>query len=340
MRHARTLKHCHQLMMLLFVLIWSSLLQITKMPAILMLVLTISSSSTEPAGIRMLTGIMRKTMVYGCRISRGKKFFGEPYVDTVTGNIVISVSKSFETASGMKGVVNMDLMLVTLFETMNEIIDSEDGSYGFLTNSEGVILMHPNSEFVSDGEVQYSTSDILGGSYEAGIKEGTAIVDYDGASKYIKSAGVASNGWREILVIPTASYENPINRISVVLLIVTLLSTVITAVAVIIYAGSITKPISRIHKQINHLKELNLKDIDITKIKNKDELGKMNKAVLELQNTLSAIIRQMENSTVTLSTQFENVNDSVNSLITNNTVVRQTINEIFQPLRRKQSRYR
>lgn len=262
----------------------------------------------------------------------GEKFFGEPYVDAVTGNMVISVSKSFETASGMKGVVNMDLMLVTLFETMNEIIDSEDGSYGFLTNSKGVILMHPNSEFVSDGEVQYSTSEILGGSYETGIKEGTAIVDYDGASKYVKSAGVTSNGWREILVMPTASYENSINRISVVLLIVTLLSTVITAVAVIIYAGSITKPISRIHKQINHLKELNLKDIDITKIKNKDELGTMNKAVLELQNTLSVIIQQMENSALTLSTQFENVNDSVNSLITNNTVVRQTISEIFSAI--------
>ena len=262
----------------------------------------------------------------------GEKFFGEPYIDAVTGNMVISVSKSFETASGMKGVVNMDLTLVTLFETMNEIVDSEDGSYGFLTNAKGVILMHPNSEFVADGEVQYSTSEILGGSYETGIKTGTAIVDYDGASKYVKSAGVASNGWQEVLVMPAASYESSINRISAVLLIVTLLSTVITAVVVIIYAGSITKPISRIHRQINHLKELNLKDIDVAKIKNKDELGKMNRAVLELQSTLSAIIRQMENSAVTLSAQFENVNDSVNSLITNNTVVRQTISEIFSAI--------
>lgn len=262
----------------------------------------------------------------------GEKFFGEPYIDVVTGNMVISVSKSFETASGMKGVANMDLTLGTLFEMMNEIVDSEDGSYGFLTNAEGVILMHPNSEFVADGEVQYSTSEILGGSYETGIKTGTAIVDYDGASKYVKSAGVASNGWQEVLVMPAASYEDSINRISAVLVVVTLLSTVITAVVVIIYAGSITKPISRIHKQINHLKELNLKDIDVTKIKNKDELGKMNRAVLELQSTLSAIIQQMENSAVTLSAQFENVNDSVNSLITNNTVVRQTISEIFSAI--------
>lgn len=262
----------------------------------------------------------------------GEKFFGEPYIDAVTGNMVISVSKSFKMASGMTGVVNMDLMLSTLFETMNEIVDSEDGSYGFLTNSEGVILMHPNSEFVADGEVQYSTSEILDGGYETGMQTGTAIMDYDGVSKYVKSSVVSSNGWQEVLVIPAASYENSINRISVVLLAVTLLSAVITAVVVVIYAGSITKPIARIHKQINHLKELNLKDIDVTTIKNKDELGKMNKAVLELQDTLSTIIQQMDDSTVTLSNQFENVNDSVTSLITNNTVVKQTISEIFSAI--------
>lgn len=40
----------------------------------------------------------------------------------------------------------------------------------------------------------------------------------------------------------------------------------------------------------------------------------------------------MDNSTVTLTNQFENVNDSVTSLITNNTVVKQTISEIFSAI--------
>lgn len=261
-----------------------------------------------------------------------EKFFGEPYIDAVTGNMVISVSKSFTMASGMKGVVNMDLMLSTLFETVNNIIDSADGSYGFLTNSEGVILMHPNSEFLADGDVTHSTSEILNGSYETGIKTGKTIVDYDGESKYVKSSAVASNGWQEVLVMPASVYENSINRISTVLLIFTLLAAVVTAVVVVIYAGSITKPISRIHKQINYLQKLNLKDIDVSKIKSKDELGKMNKAVLELQNTLSSIIQQMDSSTTTLAVQFNNVNDSVNSLITDNSVVKQTISEIFSAI--------
>lgn len=258
-----------------------------------------------------------------------EKFFGEPYIDAVTGNMVISVSKSFTMASGMKGVVNMDLMLSTLFDTMNQIIDSSDGSYGFLTNSAGVILMHPNSEFLADGDVQHSTSDVLDGGYKTGIETGNKIVDYDGESKYVKSSPVASNGWQEVLVMPAAVYEDSIQHISVVLLIFTVIAAIITAVIVVIYAGSITRPISRIHKQINHLQKLNLKDIDVTKIKSKDELGKMNKAVLELQKILSSIIQQMGSSTETLSAQFNNVNDSVTSLITNNSVVKQNIDDIL-----------
>ena len=262
----------------------------------------------------------------------GEKYFGEPYIDAVTGNMVISVSKSFKMASGMEGVVNMDLMLSTLFDTMNEIIDSQDGSYGFLTNSSGIILMHPNSEFLADGEIQHSTSDVLNGEYEVGIETGMAIQDYDGISKYVKSSDISSNNWKEVLVIPASSYNDSINQISLVLVIVTILAVLITAVVVVFYAGSITKPISRIQKQIDHLQELNLKDIEVANIRQKDELGKMNRAVLDLQKTLSSIIQQMDGSTATLSTQFDNLNGSVSSLIKNNTIVKQTINEIFSAI--------
>ena len=58
----------------------------------------------------------------------GEKYFGDPYVDAVTGELIISVSKMFHTGSGMEGVVNMDLKLSTLFDMMNEITDTSDGS--------------------------------------------------------------------------------------------------------------------------------------------------------------------------------------------------------------------
>lgn len=259
----------------------------------------------------------------------GEKYFGDPYVDAVTGNMIISVSKSFKTASGLEGVVNMDLMLTTLFDMMNEMVDSTDGSYGFLTNGDGIILMHPNSDYMASGDVQYSTADILDGAYEKAMNTGVSIKDYDGAFKYVKVGVVAANGWKEVLVTPVASYNQAIDRLVRILFLITVLSAVIAAAIVVIYTGTISRPISQMQEQIEHLQNLNLKDINLKESRKKDELGKMNRAVLKLQSILSNIIQKMDHSTTRLFEQYNTVNESVSNLIDNNSVVKNTIDEIL-----------
>ena len=259
----------------------------------------------------------------------GEKYFGDPYVDAVTGNMIISVSKSFKTASGLEGVVNMDLMLSTLFEMMNQMVDSSDGSYGFLVNGEGIVLMHPNSEYMASEDAQYSTADILDGAYEKAMNTGAAIKDYDGENKYVKVGLVEANGWKEVLVTPVSSYNQVIDSLVRILLLITLASAVVAAVIVVIYTGTISKPISEMQKQIEHLQNLNLKDINLKESRHKDELGKMNHAVLKLQKILSDIIQQMDHSATRLFEQYNSVNESVSHLIADNSVVKNTIDEIL-----------
>ena len=259
----------------------------------------------------------------------GEKHFGDPYVDAVTGELIISVSKMFHTGSGMEGVVNMDLKLSTLFDMMNEITDTSDGSYSFIYNENGAILMHPNSEFISTGENVVNVSDLIGGAYEKAMTSQRAFTDYDGKAKYLKAATVAGSGWKEVLVTPVAAYNSAANEMLMVLVVVTVLSSVIAAVLVILYAGSITKPILKIQKQINHLQELNLKEIDIKENRQKDELGRMNHDVLELQKTLGHIIQQMGDSSTNLSEQYDIVNSSVSTLLDNNVYVKNLIDEVL-----------
>ena len=235
----------------------------------------------------------------------------------------------FHTGSGMEGVVNMDLKLSTLFDMMNEITDTSDGSYSFIYNENGAILMHPNSEFISTGENVVNVSDLIGGAYEKAMTSQRAFTDYDGKAKYLKVATVAGSGWKEVLVTPVAAYNSAANEMLMVLVVVTVLSSVIAAVLVILYAGSITKPILKIQKQINHLQELNLKEIDIKENRQKDELGRMNHDVLELQKTLGHIIQQMGDSSTNLSEQYDIVNSSVSTLLDNNVYVKNLIDEVL-----------
>ena len=156
-----------------------------------------------------------------------------------------------------------------------------------------------------------------------------AFTDYDGKAKYLKAATVAGSGWKAALVTPVAAYNSAANEMLMVLVVVTVLSSVIAAVLVILYAGSITKPILKIQKQINHLQELNLKEIDIKENRQKDELGRMNHDVLELQKTLGHIIQQMGDSSTNLSEQYDIVNSSVSTLLDNNVYVKNLIDEVL-----------
>ena len=284
---------------------------------------------TVLAGNRKQDGTVREDRGIRMQKRQGEKYFGDPYVDAVTGELIISVSKMFHTGSDMEGVVNMDLKLSTLFDMMNEITDTSDGSYSFIYNENGAILMHPNSEFISTGENVVNVSDLIGGAYEKAMTSQRAFTDYDGKAKYLKAATVAGSGWKEVLVTPVAAYNSAANEMLMVLVVVTVLSSVIAAVLVILYAGSITKPILKIQKQINHLQELNLKEIDIKENRQKDELGRMNHDVLELQKTLGHIIQQMGDSSTNLSEQYDIVNSSVSTLLDNNVYVKNLIDEVL-----------
>ena len=259
----------------------------------------------------------------------GEKFFGEPYVDSVTGDMIISVSKSFQTADGVEGVVNMDLSLATLFDTVNRVIDTTDGTYGFLTNSTGVILMHPNSEYMAEGEVSHTIEEVLDGGYSRHLSDGTALKDYDGEKKYLSSAEVSANGWKIINVIPVSVYNQAVRQLLWTLVMITVAAVIIMPVIVVLYSKTLTRPIKRIQGQIAELRELNLTNMITEQSKRKDELGQMNNAVAGLQDSLSHIVRQMEEAANTLSEQFHAVHDSVRTMVNNNTTVKDTLNQVF-----------
>ena len=262
----------------------------------------------------------------------GEKYFGDPYVDAITGEMIISVSKSFQMASGMEGVVNMDLKLGTLFDMVNSMRDDSEGSYGFLVNANGMILMHPNTDYMATDEQLTTISDINNGAYEAALNSGKEFMDYDGGTKLLQSAVIDATGWQELLVTPLQSYNKAVNEMVQILTIVAVIAALIAAVLVILYTGVITKPIAKIQKQINTLQDLNLKEIDITEIRQKDEIGRMNHGVLQLQQSLGNVIRQMGESSEVLSAQYDNVYQMVDHMMGDNTDLRTMLDQILQAI--------
>lgn len=256
------------------------------------------------------------------------KVYGEPYVDAITGDMVIGVSESFVCQDGRTGVISLDLNLKVLFDLVNEVVDTSDGSYAFLLNQEGMVLLHPEESFMADAEHQCLVTDIVDGKYVDGLERGTAILDYDGAEKYLRAADVTANGWRVVMAIPAAVYRASINQLMKAILVSVIVAAIVAAVLVAIYSNSITKPIAVMQDEIAELKQLQLRNRKGKERVRKDELGRMDVSLQELRTALSNIAHQLLDVSSVLVDQFASVEGSVGNSVDNISVIKNALSRI------------
>lgn len=266
---------------------------------------------------------------YVSAINSEERACGEPFLDSVTGTMAAPIGFNFELQDGSAGVISMDLQLSKLFELLNNVVDTSDGSYAFLVNNDGTILMHKNEAFMADGTSSFKVKDVLNGVYTAAIGTGEQITDYDGENKYLHASAVGTSGWNIIVVTPASVYDQVVGQILKVALAIMIGSALVAAIIVAIFSGTITKPILVMQKEVGELRELKLQVKESAlNVKRKDELSLMDRAIQEMRLALHEIVRQMTDASGVLTRQFESVESSVESTVANNASVKDTVEQI------------
>ena len=254
------------------------------------------------------------------------KVYCEPYND---GGMVMPVSRQFTCKDGSTGVIGMSLQLQTLFDTVNEIATASDGSYVFLTDNNGNILMHENMEFMPSAEKISSVLEVMNGAYRTSMEDGTIPVkDYDGVERYLTA--VASSVGSVVIATPVSVYNDATNQLLLTFIVTMLIAAVVAAVIVALFSGSITKPIVAMQNEIMELRELKLqmKESAAGGHARQDEMGIMDKAIQELRGRLNQIVQQMIKASDTLKEQFDTVCVSVENSVADNHSVKDTIGQI------------
>ena len=72
----------------------------------------------------------------------------EPYIDAVTGQMIISIGTAVKKGGQTLGVVGTDLTLKTITDTINAL-DFGGMGYAFLVSADGKILVHPDNNLVT-----------------------------------------------------------------------------------------------------------------------------------------------------------------------------------------------
>lgn len=256
------------------------------------------------------------------------KVYCQPYVDG--GKMVLPVSKQFTCRDGSTGVIGMSLYLQAMFDTINEIAENADGSYVFMTDASGMILMHRNAEFLPTGGKTWMVDEVLDGAYVPAMQEAMVPVkDYDGIERYLTV--VPSDVGNIIVTVPVSVHHAATRQMIFIFIITMLIAVVVAPVIVAMFSGTITKPITAMQKEITKLRELKLQAEEQHNGAGqgrRDEIGVMDQAIQELRGRLNQIVQQMIHASDTLREQFGTVQDSVENAVSDNRSVKETISQI------------
>ena len=244
---------------------------------------------------------------------KGAFNYSEPYVDASSGELVVAVSKYFNT-NGWEGIAAIDIFCSQLLADIDKLAKEkgEEGSYLFVTNEKDQLIYHPNPAFRSTTDKIMNLKD-LGIDYlrAAESDDAEAINDFDGTPIYVTEKETTNSGWKIFYVTPAANFDNITNGIKNTEVVI-LLICVAVAIAVAVVTGFfMAKPIADASKKVKVLAEdVKNGNADLTKdivTRSRDEVGQLVFAVNELKNAMGGIIRNVNDASGELTQNVDSL---------------------------------
>ncbi|MCR5109085.1 MAG: methyl-accepting chemotaxis protein [Lachnospiraceae bacterium] len=234
--------------------------------------------------------------------AKGEFCFSEPYVDANSGDLVVAVSKYFNS-NGWEGVAAVDIFVSTLLADIDSLVEggSSNGSYLFVTNENDTLIYHPNPQFLSTTEKIMKLED-LGIDYKKAAVEDAdgGIKDYNGKNVYVTTCDIPSVGWHLFYVTPIENYDGIIDDIQSHMMLIAGICLLVALFVAIIAGIMVAKPITDASAKVKALGE-SVKNgtADLSEnieTRSKDEIGEFVNAVNDLKDAMGDIIRNVNSA--------------------------------------------
>ena len=249
-------------------------------------------------------------------------YISEPYIDAMTGKMVVTASKAFKTIEGMQGVAFTDIQIDYLVDLISTVDLGED-SYAFLIDDRENIITHINDEFKPHEGKQINIHNTFDGKLYQIIEEDNLgirarkVQDYDGISRFFLFGDVLESNWKVGLAVSVKDAVGAIDNVIFYTILATVIVLIISLIVSLYISNSITKPIIETVKIAENIGNLNLLDtIDEDDLNRKDEIGQVYASYNNIIINLKRFIKHMQDSIHTNHQIYEETMERLNFLIT------------------------
>ncbi|MBC2396317.1 methyl-accepting chemotaxis protein [Clostridium tetanomorphum] len=224
--------------------------------------------------------------------------YTEPYIDAVTGKMVISIIQSiYDEKKTFLGVVGIDLLLDELPSIMEKYKIGKSG-FVFLVSKKGNLVYHPVKEMILKTNITQESGGLGNiGKNMVAQKTSTGVYSYKGIDKYVGYYPVSANGWSVAAVIDQSEFTEKVSIIRNFLIISYVLGGIIIALLILLIGKAIVKPIKSLEKYGNKLATLDFtEDISKELVEKEDEIGMLSKAFENITLNLKDFVKKTSES--------------------------------------------
>jgi PAS domain S-box-containing protein len=186
-------------------------------------------------------------------IATGKLHVSEPFFDREGSKaLLVSVSKPFfGDADRLIGVVGADLSLDVIQAITSALRfrpgSTQAGDYAFLVSRGGRIISHPNPALMmSPTSPGVEAKDLAEGSLLVARRDGSAVLNQNGARRYLYWSTAPLTGWKIALNVPEEMIVQPAKRLAARSTAVAALSVFGMILLVLLVARRVTEPVRRL----------------------------------------------------------------------------------------------
>lgn len=231
--------------------------------------------------------------------------FGEVYVDSLTGDRVVTASRKSDNIAGKSGVAASDMSLAELSATINKM-DVAGGGDSFIIDSEyGIVLAHNNTELA--GKKVTDISDTFYSNIQADITSGKTATDRystDDGRYLVSKMQIEGTNWYVITRALEKNIFADISTLNAKIVTVGIIAVIIIIATVLIAINAITKPIKTLNDTIVEVTEGNF-TADINTGSN-DEIGTMSNSMREFMGVMRRTLASIISVSDSIDTQARN----------------------------------
>lgn len=265
---------------------------------------------------------------YFAKVMKGESVVSEPVISKSTGVPIIVIARPIKDDSGQ--VIGLIGGTVELSK-ITDIVNAEkfgDTGYGYMINREGVVIAHPNKEFIlqyntleqgSDSQIEVAKKMLDG-------KSGISYYEFEGKRKIAAYGSMESTGWSIAMTTYYDEVTRSISKLRSIIIIVGLVIVVLNGLILFFIVTAITNPIKKMTQITNEIASGNLTaKLDV---KSNDEIGTLAKNFNNMIGSMRKLIQEMKNISLTVASTTEEMKISTSEASKVSEQVAVTVSEL------------